>query len=43
MYAGKIVEYGPSEMILNHPAHPYTSKLMDVYQKLVRAKKASLY
>jgi peptide/nickel transport system permease protein len=28
MYAGRIVEEGPTEAILNAPAHPYTAKLM---------------
>jgi peptide/nickel transport system permease protein len=28
MYAGRIVEEGPTTAILNAPAHPYTSKLM---------------
>ncbi len=29
MYLGKIVETGPSEMIYEHPIHPYTSSLID--------------
>lgn len=28
MYAGRIVEEGPTQTILNAPAHPYTSRLM---------------
>ena len=28
MYAGRIVEEGPTKTILNAPAHPYTSRLM---------------
>jgi peptide/nickel transport system ATP-binding protein len=28
MYAGNIVEYGPVETVFNHPAHPYTAKLL---------------
>jgi peptide/nickel transport system ATP-binding protein len=28
MYAGKIVEYGPVDDILDHPRHPYTSGLI---------------
>ncbi|MXN66674.1 ABC transporter permease subunit [Stappia sp. GBMRC 2046] len=29
MYAGKVVETGTTEEILNSPAHPYTAKLID--------------
>ena len=39
MYAGKIVEYGPSEMILNHPAHLYTSKLMGCVPEIGKGKR----
>ena len=39
MYAGKIVEYGPSAMILNHPAHPYTSKLMECVPEIGKGKR----
>ena len=39
MYAGKIVEYGPSEMILNHPAHPYTSKLIGCIPEIGKGKR----
>ena len=28
MYAGRIVETGPTEAILRAPAHPYTAKLI---------------
>ena len=28
MYAGKIVEYGPTEAIFNNPLHPYTQMLI---------------
>jgi len=28
MYAGRLVEYGPTELISRHPAHPYTQALV---------------
>ncbi len=28
MYAGRIVEEGPAEAVVNHPAHPYTKLLL---------------
>lgn len=37
MYAGRIVERGPAEAILNsdsRPAHPYTRRLLDCYPRL---------
>ena len=34
MYAGKIVEIGPSEKIYNEPAHPYTQKLLAAIPRL---------
>jgi oligopeptide/dipeptide ABC transporter ATP-binding protein len=29
MYLGKLVEIGPSEMIYEHPVHPYTARLIE--------------
>ncbi len=29
MYLGKLVEFGPTEEIADHPKHPYTKSLMD--------------
>ena len=29
MYAGRIIEWGPSDNVLNNPAHPYTKGLFD--------------
>ncbi|MDA1095770.1 MAG: ABC transporter ATP-binding protein [Chloroflexi bacterium] len=34
MYAGEIVEMGPSEEILERPAHPYTQKLLAAIPRL---------
>lgn len=34
MYAGTVVEEGPTERIFNHPKHPYTKMLIDSVPKL---------
>ena len=34
MYAGRIVEYGPTAAVLEHPAHPYTMGLMNAFPDL---------
>ncbi len=34
MYAGRIVEYGPTEDVLTRPAHPYTMGLMNAFPDL---------
>ncbi|WP_197076280.1 dipeptide/oligopeptide/nickel ABC transporter permease/ATP-binding protein [Grimontia sp. AD028] len=38
MYAGKIVETGPTESVLDSPAHPYTKKLIACVPELGRGK-----
>jgi len=42
MYAGRIVEEGPSAEILRHPRHPYTQGLLRAAPRLVREKLASI-
>ncbi|ANP37634.1 peptide ABC transporter permease [Phaeobacter gallaeciensis] len=39
MYAGRIVEEGPSEAILNAPAHPYTARLMACVPELGQGRR----
>jgi len=39
MYAGRIVEEGPTETILAHPAHPYTRRLMACVPELGGGKR----
>ena len=34
MYAGRIVELGPTDQILTYPAHPYTKRLIDCVPRL---------
>jgi len=34
MYAGRIVETGPTDDVLNRPAHPYTARLIDCVPEL---------
>lgn len=38
MYAGQIVEQGPTEIILKSPSHPYTSSLMACVPKIGRGQ-----
>ena len=39
MYAGRIVEEGPTQAILHAPAHPYTSKLMACVPELGQGRR----
>jgi peptide/nickel transport system ATP-binding protein len=38
MYAGKVVEAGPTAAVLRHPAHPYTMGLYSAFPDLERSK-----
>jgi len=42
MYAGRIVEEGPSAEVLRHPRHPYTEGLLRAAPRLAREKLASI-
>ena len=42
MYAGKLVELGPTETLLADPAHPYTIGLMRSLPRLDRPRQAAL-
>ncbi len=39
MYAGQLVEYGPTEKIFYSPMHPYTKALLSSYPTLIGEKK----
>ena len=39
MYAGRIVEEGPTDAILNAPAHPYTARLMACVPELGQGRR----
>ena len=39
MYAGRIVEVGPTDAILNAPAHPYTARLMACVPELGQGRR----
>jgi oligopeptide/dipeptide ABC transporter ATP-binding protein len=38
MYAGRIVEEGPTAKVLRHPRHPYTEGLLRAAPRLERGK-----
>ncbi len=42
MYAGRIVEFGPSEEVFHHPGHPYTYGLLGSVPRLDEPKKTRL-
>ncbi len=42
MYAGRLVELGPTEMLLSDPAHPYTVGLLRSLPRLDRPRQAAL-
>ncbi len=42
MYAGRLVELGPTELLLSDPAHPYTVGLLRSMPRLDRPQKAAL-
>jgi oligopeptide/dipeptide ABC transporter ATP-binding protein len=42
MYAGRIVETGPTETMLSQPAHPYTVGLLHAIPRLDRPRRESL-
>jgi oligopeptide transport system ATP-binding protein len=42
MYAGKIVEDAPVDMLFSHPEHPYTRRLLQAMPRLDRPKQSRL-
>jgi oligopeptide/dipeptide ABC transporter ATP-binding protein len=42
MYAGRVVEEGPTAEVLQHPRHPYTEGLLRAAPRLTREKMASI-
>ncbi len=43
MYAGKIVEYGPSDAVFENPLHPYTQALLKAVPRLRGPKERLIY
>lgn len=42
MYAGKIVEIAPADLLFEHPKHPYTKKLLESIPRINEDKKTAL-
>ena len=42
MYAGRIVQTGPTRALLEHPSHPYTRALVESMPRTVGARGARL-
>ncbi len=43
MYAGKVVEEGPTRQVIAHPAHPYTQGLIDSIPRLTQPRDEKLH
>ena len=42
MYGGRIMEFGPTELVLRDPAHPYTEKLIDSFNRSVDGRMTTI-
>ena len=42
MYGGRIMEVGPTKLVLRHPVHPYTEKLIDSFSRSKDGKMTSI-
>ena len=42
MYGGRIMEVGPTELVLRHPINPYTQKLVDAFSRSKDGKMTSI-
>ena len=43
MYAGKVVEEGPTREVIDHPLHPYTRGLIDSIPRLTQCRGEDLH